>query len=256
MIDLKKKERDMSLYSYDYVFEKVDKFYSRLPFFLPKLEGDWKVALVEPKFNDLSDILDSSLIPDYLYLTIIVDEKILEQVYLTHPKLVNAEKTNWEKYKDLLAESTFSMDDKVMRELYYRAGPREKDLREALNLLSVYPVVTMTILNKHFIKVNRVFARNVVQKFLLGWHKQAWKMLTVLEQEVGSRIAFYAMRKYIRTVYEEKTKYLKNEETKEWIVTKVDGYTIIRMYTLFEQAANPEQLYPILSVFTEGRITC
>lgn len=256
MIDLKKKERDMSLYSYDYVFEKVDKFYSRMPFFLPKLEGDWKVALVEPKFNDLSDIMDSSCIPDYLYLTIIVDEKILEQVYLTHPELVKAEKTNWEKYKDLLTTAPFSMDDKVMRELYYRAGPREKDLREALNTLSVYPVVTMPVLNKHFIKVNRVFASNVVQKFLLGWHKQAWKMLAVLEQEVGSRIAFYAMRKYIRTVYEEKTKYLRNEETKEWIVTKVDGYTIIRMYTLFEQAASPEQLYPILSVFTEGRITC
>lgn len=254
MITLKKKQKDMQFTPYDYTFEKMDKFYSIVPYLLPKIDGEWHIAILEPKFDEMLTLIDSSIVPKHLNVTIIVDKKVMEQLYLYHPEMEKPEKTNWEKYMDLLKTFEGSMEDKVMRELYYRAGPTEKALQEALGLLSKYPVVTMQILNKHFLKVNRVFASRVVQQFLMGWHAQAYKALSILITEIGSKAAFYAMRKYIRTVYKEKVKYLNNEETKEWIVTKADSYTIVRLYTLFEEATNPYQLYIILHIFEEGKI--
>ena len=98
------------------------------------------------------------------------------------------------------------MDDKAMRELYYRAGPKEESLRAALNELMDYPIITMREINKHFAPVTRVYANQVVRAFLLGSYKKAWAMLSMLERELGSTIAFYAMRKNIRRVFAEKCK--------------------------------------------------
>ena len=215
MLEIKQHTKDLDFSAYDYVFEDVKSFEDVLPFLLPKLEGDWKVMLIEPKLTAIRAYLDTSIVPSYVALTITVDADQLSQLYLERPQLVKKEKTNWDKYLDLLKEFPVPMDDRSMRELYYRQGPKEENLKKALVILESYSVVTMREINRHFAPVNRVFANQVMRAFLLGRSKQAWRMLNLLEQEIGSTVAFYALRKSIRRVFADKCKYLKNEETKE-----------------------------------------
>ena len=51
MIELRQHKKDMDFSSFDYVFEDVKKFEDVLPFLLPKLEGEWRILLVEPKLS-------------------------------------------------------------------------------------------------------------------------------------------------------------------------------------------------------------
>lgn len=256
MIKLCQHRKDADFASYDYVFEDVVKFESVLPFLLPKLEGDWRILLVEPKLSYIRIYLDTSVIPSYIDLTITVEQQQLEQLYLERPQLVEKEKTSWDVYMDLVKEFPVPMDGKAMREIYYRKGPKGEDLRAALNELADYSYISMREVNRHFAPVSRVYANQVVRAFLLGNYKQAWKMLSMLELELGSAVAFYAMRKNVRRVFSEKCKYLQNEDTREWLVEAVDGYTIVLLYWLFESAKSPEQLYPILLMFERRQIPC
>ena len=216
MIELRQHRKDMDFTPYDYVFEDVKKF--------------------DPQYVNRAYLV-SKTIP-------------------SRPHLVAKATTNWDVYLDLLKEFPVPMDDKAMRELYYRAGPKEESLRAALNELMDYPIITMREINKHFAPVTRVYANQVVRAFLLGSYKKAWAMLSMLERELGSTIAFYAMRKYIRRVFAEKCMDLQNESIKDSIVEKVDGYTIILLYWLFETAVRPEQLYPILHMFERRQTPC
>lgn len=256
MIELRQHKKDIDFSAYDYVFEDVKKFEDVLPFLLPKLEGEWNVLLVEPKLAQIRTYLDTTIVPSYIHLVITVEASQLSQLYLERPGLVEKEKTSWDIYMELLKSFQVPMDDKAMREIYKRKGPKEEDLRKALEELADYPAITISTVNKHFAPVHRVYANQVVRSFLCRDFKRAWRMLSILESELGTPIAFYAMRKNIRRIYEEKCKYLRNEDTREWIVSKVDGYTIILLYWWFEEATSPEQLYPILTMFERRQTPC
>lgn len=256
MIQIRKHSRDIDFNIYDYVIEDSDKFLSLLPFLTPKVEGDWHVIIIEPKLAFIRMCLDTEIIPEYLDLVITVEQSLLDQLYLERPNLVEKEKSNWDRYLDMLASFSSILANKTMYEIYRRCGPREDNLRAALDTLSQYPVITMREINKHFAPVTRVYAKQVVQAFLRKHYSSAWKMLGILEADIGSTVAFYAMRKSIRSVFQAKCKYLRNEETTEYIVESVDVYTIILLYWLFESATSPEQLYPILLMFERRQIPC
>lgn len=255
MIELRKRQKDLDLSGFDYVFEDAESFEDVLPYLLPKLEGKWSIILLDPKLQAVRTFLDTTIVPSYVVLTIIVEQRQLEQLYLERPSLVKKEKSNWDRYMDLLKEFPVPMEDKAMRELYFRCGPKEKDLQEALGVLLDCSYVTLAEVNKHFAPVQRVYASQVVKAFLLMQYPRAWKMLAILERELGTTIAFYAMRKNIRAVYEAKCKYLKNEDVKERLVTAVDTYTIIRLYWWFE-VSTPEQLYILLAMYERGEVPC
>lgn len=256
MIQIRKHSRDVDFSIYDYVIEDFDQFLTLLPFLTPKVEGDWNIIIIEPKLAFVRMCLDTEIIPEYLSLVITMEKALLEQLYLERPALVDKEKTNWERYLDMLSGFESVLANKTMYEIYKRCGPREDTLRAALDLLSQYPVITMKEINKHFAPVTRVYAKQVVHAFLRKRFSSAWKMLSMLEADIGSTIAFYAMRKSIRAIFNAKCNYLRNEETKEYIVESVDVYTIILLYWLFESATSPEQLYPILLMFERRLIPC
>lgn len=254
MITLRQYSKDFDFSPYDYVFEDTQKFAATLPYLTTRLEGRWHLLLLTPKLPDVRTYLDVPLVPSHVDLVIALEPEQLEQVYLERPHLVEKAKSNWDVYLDLLKDFPVPMDKKAARELYYRVGPKEAELRGALRLLEDYNYISVKVINQHFAPTNRVFANQVVRAFLQRRFKYAWRLLASLEAELGTRVAFYAMRKNIRRVFQEKCKYMRNEETKDRVVEVVGGYDIITLYWLFETAQNPEQLYPILLLF-ERRLT-
>lgn len=256
MIELRQHKRDMDFTSYDYIFEDSKKFEEVLPYLTPKLDGTWSVLLIEPKLAVVRTYLDTSLIPSYVMLVITLEGEHLSQLYLERPQLEEKELSNWDIYMNLIRDFPVPMDDKALREIYFRCGPNEASLKSALSELVDYSYINMQVVNKHFAPVNRVYASQVVRAFLLGNFKTAWRMLPMLEQEVGSTIAFYAMRKNIRKVFTEKNAFLRNEDTHNKLVEMVDGYTIVLLYWLFETATDPKQLYPLLQMFERRQPPC
>lgn len=248
MVEVRKHQKDMDFGLYDTVWESAEDFKEVLPYLKPKLDGDWNLLIIEPKLDFVRLCLDTAFVPGYIHLVLSVEQSLLEQLYLERPQLLKKEKTRWDIYMDLIGTFPSGIDDKAMRELYYRVGPREDKLAEALKILEQYPYVTIHEVNKHFAAVNRVWSNQVLRAFLLHQHRQAWRLLNMLEQEIGSVVAFYAMRKGIRRLFRDKQRYLHNEDTKERKIAEYSVYDIILLYWLFETAV-PEQLYPILYMF-------
>ena len=79
MIELRQHKKDMDFSSFDYVFEDVKKFEDVLPFLLPKLEGEWRIMLVEPKLSNIRKYMHTTIIPSYKNLNITLEQKQLGQ---------------------------------------------------------------------------------------------------------------------------------------------------------------------------------
>lgn len=249
MVEVKQLRKDMNYQGYDTVYDDENAFQEVLPFLKPKLEGDWNLMALEPGLDFVRACLDTGLIPSYINLTLAVEASQLEQLYLERPKLAEEEKTPWTAYLELIAKFPVPMDDKAMRELYYRCGPREDKLAEALNQLLDCAYVSMKEIDKRFAPVNRVYASQVVRTFLTGKRVVAWKQLSILETELGERMAFYSMRKAVRRLFNSKAKWLRNEEVKERYISEVRYDDLILLYWLFESASSPYQLYPIMQLY-------
>lgn len=242
-------KRDMNFRGFDEVYEDYSVLEEVLPFMRPKLEGAWNVMVLEPPLDFVRVCLDTGYVPSYVSVTLALEQSQLEQLYLEKPKLVQEEKSSWTVYQDLVAAFPVPMDDKAMRELYYRVGPNEDKLAAALDELRDCIYINMVEINKRWAPVQRVYSSQVVRSFLIGRRSSAWKQLSILEANIGTVISFYAIRKYVRNLFSAKTKYLQNLPVKERFIDKVSVYDITLLYWLFEEASNPYQLYPIFYMF-------
>lgn len=249
MVEVKQYRKDMNYQGYDKVYESSDEFETVLPFMGPRLEGAWNVLILEPSLQFVRNCLDTGYIPSYVQLTIAVEPAQLEQLYLERPKLADEEKTPWTAYMELVKKFPVPMDDKAMREIYYRCGPREDKLAEALDQLLDCTYVNMTEVNKRFAPQTRVYANQVVRTFLTGKRNVAWKQLSMLETEIGERMAFFSMRKAVRKLFKSKARWLRNETVKERYIDQVRYDDLIFLYWQFEAATSPYQLYPIMQMF-------
>lgn len=249
MVEVRQYRKGMSYKGYDNVYEDSKEFESVLPYMMPRIEGEWSILILEPKMDFVRACLDTGIIPSYISLTLAVEPSQLEQLYMERPKLTEQEKSPWQVYLGLLAHFPNAMEDKAMRELYYRVGPSEDKLAEALEQLKEVPFVTVKEIDKRWTPVERVYASQVVRTFLTGKRSVAWTQLRILEGEIGMRVAFYAMRKAVRKLFNSKAKYLRNQPVKERFISQVSIYDITLLYWLFEEATDPNQLYPILQMF-------
>ncbi len=239
----------MNYQAYDTVYETADEFMEVLPFMGPRLEGEWNILVLEPKPDFVKVCLDTGAIPSYVNLTLAMEPAQLEQLYLERPKLQDEERTPWTAYMELIKRFPIPMEDKAMREIYYRCGPREDRLAEALEQLLDCTYVNMREVDKRFAPRVRVYASQVVRQFLIGKRNVAWKQLSILETEIGERMAFYSMRKAVRNLFKSKAKWLRNEAVKEKFIDRVRYDDIVFLYWHFEVAVSPYQLYPIMQLF-------
>lgn len=255
MLSLHAHSKDTKLFGVDYILEDKDRLLKLLPYLVPKLEGVWYVALIEPTLETVRMFLNTNIVQDHIKLDIYLDRSSLEQILLEYPSLSVKELTPWEVYQQIISRFPVPMDSKAMREIYFRVGPKREALEEALDKFKELDYVTVRDVDKLYVPRRRIYARQVAQAFLTK-DKNRWKKYCALEQELGISIAYYAIRKYIRKLFKEKDKYLNNKETTDKMVDKIDVYTIIHAYYLFSQSTDYHQLPALLSCIERRTTIC
>ena len=91
---------DTRVFDVDYLYEKEDKFLSVLPYLKRKIEGDWKIAILEPDIKFVRRTFDEQLVPEYVELALYMERSIAERIMIEKPQLAVKEKTAFEKYMD------------------------------------------------------------------------------------------------------------------------------------------------------------
>lgn len=246
MITLIKFSRKVRMTGYDLVTEE-DIFTSSMHNFPPKLIGKWKIAWLTPTAQDVRAVLVARKIPDYMDVDILLDGDILSNIANEFSSLRCEEDSPWSRYMKLLEGFSPRMDKRVMREIYYRAGPEIEGLEKALDVLKDYETLTLKILDMHLPPVVRIFPKTILLLFLSGDCQKGWKQLSIMEKDISLDVCFYSMRKTIKKLLSAKADYLQNKETAERSVDKIDSFTVLHAYYLFLDAKNPTQLLPILN---------
>ena len=256
MIKITAMSKDIKINNADYVFDKTDNMMKVLPYLYRKITGDWYIALLEPKLDTIRTLLDTDIIPEYVMLELFVEQGQLDQLMLERPSMAVKKVTTWQKYLDLIASSNLIVEPRAVSEIYRRVGPNIKGLETALEELG-NKVNNGEINIKHvrlYIQDNsRVYTSQVVRAFLTN-DPRAWDYFYINEMELGTEIAFYATRKYLRKLLKEKNEYLLNRETKDRAVETIDAFSIMRAYSLFETASSYKQLVPLWVIYQSMKI--
>ena len=246
MIRIYQLNKKTKISGYDIIFEE-DPFKDGFSKYSPKLEGQWAIAIVGPKVTEVRQLLDRGNIPEWLNIDIYVDKDIAGRLSIEYPALEYENDSPWKRYMKLIENYEVLMDKRSMHEIYARNGPNIENLEKALDILRIYPEITIKEVDRHFPPVIQIYPKMVLMEFLKGEPVRGWAMLFKMESTISLEIAYFSMRKTTRKLMKEKSEYLLNREVTERSIKDVDAFTLAYAYYLFLESTNPNQLIPILT---------
>lgn len=236
------------LRSADYILEDSKSFYKVKGNLTPKIEGFLEVLVVNPSIKEAIGLLEDSSIPEWLNITIYLQNKKLEEVCLRFPEFQPKKISFKEESKKLLTEIDSIIDTKAFNVLVDAFRGNIVDLQQTLEALDRECTTGKITLKDVQGKVNYtkpVYATDVLEAFFKR-EKQRWKIYYTFVSNLGDEYAYNALYKCIKTQLKQKADYLQNKDVTSRLVKHVDAPFICYAYTLFSQSTNFNQLYGLM----------
>lgn len=237
-------DRNRTDYSgYEYMLSKLEEFEDLFPYLSKKIRGNWSICFINPSIETVKHMLDLEL-PDYIDIDFFVEDDTLVNIANERPSDFPKPKSVWEQYLDLVYAFPKSMSKDCINYLFRRVGRSIPALTDALKTLEENvqgDMVTKRDITSNIVSTSRVYVSQVMNAFLLGVDYR-WNLVDTYSQEY----TFYASRKYLGSLIEEKSKYLNGENVKSSMCSRVDSMLLVKAYELFTLAESPKELIPIL----------
>ena len=249
MVDILEFKRKEFTGGKDYTFESYSDFMKVYPYLLPKLEGEWDIAYIAENLTSVEE-LKANVAQSWIHIAVYLDKDLYAAYYTKYPSEKKEVLSNKDVCLKIIAESNLLIDPDATKELLYRVRNEPKTLRMMLVQLDDQCIdkhITIKDIRKYVPKNESVYAKSVVRYFING-ERYRWEYLEKLISQLGDRYAFYAMRKAVSNLLKEKHKYLHNQDAQRGI-EDLPATQIVRLYTLFTLAPNPQALVPIMSQF-------
>lgn len=265
MLEYEVISKDTIYTKYDYILEDIKILKKLLPYLTKKIKGEWKIYLIKFKLSEIE-----FLKTEYKYIKFIVmlSKEDMEQVKGDIKKI-----STWDSYLEYLSMVNKNMSNKTISELYRRSKGNLATIIETIQSLEVlYPNsqnITIAQLDKILIKEDIVYARDVVLAMLLKKNKllstkgsiyskykfsNYLNLYLKLRDIMNADVAFYAIKKQIKKLYDIKMSDLNNEDIdkrKVELCKYIDIYEILYLHTIIN-LLNYNQIY-ILFVLWDKR---
>ena len=248
-------------YSGDYILEDGESFDALLPYLYPRIDGEWKVVIIDPDIKTLRHLYTLT-IPTCVDLRVYADGTDISQFALEKPDLQVTKVSSYALYEELFKDISVVFEPRAVSEIYNRAGPDIDNLKTALSdviQVSNGEYVTMADVNKVLLPNKRVYTSDIVRAFIVDPRiKYRWSLANKYVEELGQDYAYYALRKYVFNLLKYKAKYLRNEDIPQRFqrdVTEIDAFTIDYAYSLFCEYSKPT-LLPAVLYKLERRLLC
>lgn len=248
MIVLKELSKKTKLPDADYVFDKVDKLQELTDNLTPKFSGRWLILIVDPTIKYVKELLSSNKIPEWIDVEVYLSTKKIEAVCLEFPKLQPKQVSKKEAFEQAVKNTTNLISKSAAKLLYQALGSNSEELDKTLQKLDAECTtgeISYTQVQKTLNYVKIVYASDVINSFLLN-EAQCWKLYEKLVHNIGMEYAYNAMYSYVKSLLQEKQKYLQNQDFKNWRVKQIDAPLICYTYILFVNSTNYKQLPEIL----------
>lgn len=257
----------------DYLFEDYEEFMKVFPYLkYGRVDGfKWKISFIDVTIEE-ARILAEFGFPDCVEASMYLKKDILRRLLQENVQLKEEKLSNYDKYKLMIQEFPLLFENKAMSELYRRASGNLENIASLLNELKMLyydvGIIRVSHINTVIIREDRVYARDVILSLLLSnntkvprkghvlsqyCYKNWRKLYDELYKELGEEIAFYALRKSVKKLYENKIKYLKNETIiKDVEIVKFVDVCELMFAHMYFQNGNKKQTEAILRII-EGR---
>lgn len=254
MILLKEKKRHIRFPEYDYIIDKEVKLETTICNLTPKFKGRWVIILVGARLAFVKDLISTKTVPDWMEIHIYMDAKNLEKVLLDNPAMAPKKSTWKEDFDSVVAtlHNLLSVDArKILFNVYRNNLPELEETLKKLDEECATGEITKQLVQSNVNYTKVVYASQVIDAFLLR-QKNRWSLYEKVVHNIGMRITYYAMYKYVKTLLQEKNAYLNNKEIKHRCASKVDAPLICYAYTLFANSSDYRQL-PVIMYSLENR---
>lgn len=249
---LKQKKNQVIPKEADYVFEKLSDFEKLVPYLYPKIDGEWSIIFLGFSLKDLLYCEEKLDIPEYVNIVAYVSKDVHDRFLARYPKYVEKEVSNHERYKEVLKSIPRIMTAKAIRELYSRFHGNIERIEEALEeIIKNNPdkeTIDIKDVDSVVVESETVYAKELLYAFLIydnelierrgnplsGYRwKRPWELYEKIVRSLGRDFAFYAIRKQVEYLIDEKIKYMHNEDYKEQIVEYLDTDMLAELYGSF-----------------------
>ena len=256
MYYLYKKSKSVLLPEFKYIFNKFEDFYSIADLLEVPLVGNYYINIKSDSYKDIINFLNVSESYETLIIYIEVSSSLLDYICLQRPNVCLIEsKTNYEIFKELVSKYNVLFKQYAMRTMYFAIEHDYASMDEALQLLvHTFPDVREigeNEISQLFVIDKLVFPRNVLiadVRMMPGRKTQREKCIN----HFGNDMVMWSMRKAIRSLLDDKIKYLKTGQG-SGLMKYLPMDNLIRMANVLDyNRCNFMDIRTLLRLYEEG----
>lgn len=249
MITFTLKKQNTKIPKQDYIFEKEELFLKLLDVLTPKFEGMWEIALINPEIRFVNEFLERTEELPHININIYLASSKMDAIMLKHPKLMPKRQTNKEAFLELVSSLKNDLSHTAAKYLYNACSGDVETATEVLQKLDTEctgGIINVEDVKNVYMLIRKPLYASTVYRAFMCNDRERWKLLDKLDKDIGTKFAYYALRKQSVQWLEEKSKYLMNEDTKNWNISDVDATYICFAYLCFVNSNAPEELYSVM----------
>lgn len=250
MVRFEQLTRQTKIPKADYVFSESADLEELLCKLTPKIAREpWLILLIDTDLAYVRRYMqDAEIVPKFVTCTFYLPPDKMEVLSEQFPNINVHRESIWDLYLGIVHSLNHLVHTNAYSYLYKCIGPNLEELTVALNQLDNEcdtDTITLQDVKRNYLLTKRVYASQVLETFY-GKKPDRWKLYQAYVEELGIRVAYYAMRKQVVSLLKAKNEYLCNRETKNKLVNSIDAPFICFAYSAFMKYESAYQLPAIM----------
>ena len=202
--------------TYDYVFTEVSEFEEINKYLKQKLNGEWVIVFLRPDLVEIKKLMD---VKTDLDVTVVTSQSNIDELHISGYE----SQTRYEKFIQIVGKSKVQFEQKALYELYRRIAGNFERLESYLEEMEKVGDKTFTKrdVQSYVPDDSSVYASDVLRAFLMNF-----------KSSLGSKYAYYALRKSAFALVKDKEALLTGNKCKYFFTEEINGYRLAKMIEL------------------------
>ena len=220
----------------NYEFKDFASFYKQAALLTVPLQGRYVINVITNNVKDISEFLKREADFSSLMVNIYTEESVVDYITLYDTGIAIADKVSaFDQFKELVQSKNLLIEKRALSVLYASIEHSYDEMNSALNKLveefGEQNMITEKMLSMLFILNKVVYPRQVLLSFLKLDRYRDVKLRECLNS-MGNDVALGATIKNIKSLLEEKTKFLKTGKCKKYL-RDIDIDKLLLLYRVF-----------------------
>lgn len=234
---IKKDLKGRDLTTFDYILDNFKSFYELADCITVPLSGKFELLIYCNSYKQALEFIDRENEFECFNVTIVLpDKQAISNIALAKPSArIGKGISMFEVFKQEIENRHLVIDKRAVSKLYASIGSSLEEMEEGLSILENtygrFKLINLNDISKVITLKDLVYPRQVMVAYLT-MHKYRKSKLNQAIESFGEDIVFYAIRKNIQKIMEERYQYLRTSIGSD-LIKGISTKNINLMYYLF-----------------------